>query len=129
MHVLAVRAMAGNASEAGLERMRDANRRFADALRQGDLAAAMDADEDFHRVPVTVLGNEAIASVLDHFRPVVRRAERARFAADGQASLERHEQLVGLLAAGDAEAAADLTFETWHSLSPDDHNRPSHTQG
>lgn len=120
MHVLAVRGMAGNAADGDLERMRDANRRFAEALSAGDIAAAMDADEDFHRVPVAVLGNDAIVAVLDQFGPVVRRAERARFAADGQSSLERHEHLVALLARGDVDGAADLTFKTWHTLSVDD---------
>jgi len=71
-------------------------------------------------VPVAALGNDAIATVLDHFGPVVRRAERMRFAADGQASLKRHERLIELLAVGDVEAASDLTFETWHSLAVDD---------
>ena len=56
--------------------------------------------------------------------PVVRRAERMRFAGDGQASLARHEQLIALLIAGDVEGASDLTFETWHTLSVDDD--PSH---
>lgn len=120
MHVLAVKEMAENATDADLDRMRDANRRFAAALSAGDIGAAMDADEDFHRVPVTALGNDAIVSVLDHFGPVVRRAERARFAADGQSSLERHERLIELLALGDVDGASDLTFETWHSLSVDD---------
>lgn len=120
MHVLAVRGMAGHAGDADLDRMRDANRRFAMALSAGDISAAMDADEDFHRVPVAVLGNDAIVSVLDQFGPVVRRAERMRFAADGQASLERHEQLITLLASGNVEGAADLTFETWHTLTVDD---------
>lgn len=124
MHVLAVRGMAGNATDAELDRMRDANRRFAKALSAGDIAAAMDADEDFHRVPVTVLGNDAIVSVLDQFGPVVRRAERVRFAADGQSSLERHEQLIALLASGDVEGASDLTFKTWHTLSVDDDPSP-----
>lgn len=120
MHVLAVREMAGNATAGELDRMRDANRRFAEALDAGDIGAAMDADEAFHRVPVTALGNHALASVLDHFGPVVRRAERMRFAADGQASLARHEQLIALLASGDVEGASDLIFETWHTLSVDD---------
>ncbi|MDQ7876817.1 GntR family transcriptional regulator [Microbacterium sp. QXD-8] len=124
MHVLAVREMAGNVSEADLDRMREANRRFAEALNAGDLAAAMDADEDFHRVPVTVLGNDALVSVLDQFGPVVRRAERLRFAADGQSSLERHDQLIALLASGDGEGASDLTFNTWHTLSVDDNPSP-----
>jgi DNA-binding GntR family transcriptional regulator len=119
MHVLAVRGMGESVTEADLGRMREANRRFAEALDAGDIAAAMDADEDFHRVPVTTLGNDAIVSVLEHFGPVVRRAERLRFAADGQSSLERHEQLIGLLSDGDVEAAAELTFTTWHTLSVD----------
>lgn len=124
MHVLAVREMAGNATDTELDRMRDANRRFAKALSAGDIAAAMDADEEFHRVPVTAVGNDAVMSVLDQFGPVVRRAERMRFAADGQASLERHDQLIVLLASGDVEGASDLTFETWHTLSVDDDPSP-----
>jgi DNA-binding GntR family transcriptional regulator len=120
MHVLAVREMAGNATDDELERMGNANRRFAAALDAGDIAAAMNADEDFHRVPVSSLGNDAIMAVLDQFGPVVRRAERMRFAAGGRASLERHDQLIALLASGDAEAAADLTFATWHTLSVDE---------
>lgn len=120
MHVLAVREMAGHVSDADLDRMREANHRFAMALSAGNVAAAMDADEEFHRVPVTVLGNDAIMAVLDQFGPVVRRAERMRFAADGQASLARHEQLIALLASGDVEGAVHLTFDTWHSLSVDD---------
>ena len=120
MHVLAVRGMAGVATDSYLERMRDANRRFAKALAAGDIPAAMDADEEFHGVPVAVLGNDAIVTVLEQFGPVVRRAERMRFAEDGQASFERHEKLVALLADGDVEGAADLTFETWHTLSVED---------
>lgn len=120
MHVLAVRGMAGVATDSYLERMRDANRRFSKALAADDIPAAMDADEEFHRVPVTVLGNDAIVTVLEQFGPVVRRAERMRFAEDGQASFERHERLVALLADGDVEGAADLTFETWHTLSDED---------
>ncbi|WP_426322050.1 GntR family transcriptional regulator [Microbacterium sp. E-13] len=120
MHVLAVQGIAGKLTAEQIDRMKGANSRFAEALSMGDIGAAMDADEEFHRVPVTVLGNEAIASVLDHFGPVVRRAERARFAEDGHASLVRHEQLITLLIGGDVEAASNLTFETWHSLSVDD---------
>ena len=120
MHVLAVREMAGNATDADVEHMKDANRRFAAALNAGDIGAAMDADEEFHQIPVRALGNAAIASVLDQFGPVVRRAERVRFAQDGRASHERHDQLTALLISGDVEGASDLTFETWHTLSVDD---------
>ncbi|MEV4669531.1 FCD domain-containing protein [Microbacterium sp. LWO12-1.2] len=86
--------------------------------------SAAEADESFHRVPAAALGNDAIVSVLDQFGPVVRRAERMRFAADGQASLERHERLIALLASGDVEGAAGVAFETWHTLSVDDEPSP-----
>lgn len=75
-------------------------------------------------MPAAALGNDAIVSVLDQFGPVVRRAERMRFAADGQASLERHERLIALLASGDVEGAAGVAFETWHTLSVDDEPSP-----
>ena len=124
MHVLAVREMAGNLSDADVARMRDANRRFAEALRSGDTAAALDADEELHRVPVAALGNQAIASVLDHFGPVVRRAERVRFAVDGQSSVAKHERLIELLVSGDAAQASDVTFDIWHSLPVEDAASP-----
>ncbi|GAA2044468.1 GntR family transcriptional regulator [Agromyces tropicus] len=116
MHVLVAREMAGTLSEAEVSRMRDANERFARALGAGDTDAALDADEALHGVPVSALGNCAIEAVLDQFGPVVRRAERDRFAAGGQASIERHERLIELLVSGDAEQASELTFEIWHSL-------------
>lgn len=127
MHVLAVREMAKSATDTDLDRMRDLNRRFAIALTAGDIAAAMEADEDFHGVPVSALGNGAIISVLDQFGPVIRRAERMRFAADGKSSFERHEQLIAFLERGDVEGAADLTFETWHTLAVDDAPSPEHS--
>lgn len=120
MHVLAVREMAGNLGDTDIARMRDANRRFSQALSSGDIAAALEADEELHRVPVAALGNHAIESVLDQFGPVVRRAERARFAMDGQVSAERHERLIELLVRGDVERASELTFDIWHGLRAED---------
>jgi len=120
MHMLAVRETAGSLTDDDIERMRSANRRFVEALSSEETAAALDADEDLHRVPVTALGNRAVESVLDHFGPVMRRAERTRFTVDGQASVERHDRLIGYLASGDVEKAADVTFEMWHSLSVED---------
>ncbi len=116
MHQLAVRDMAGRLTDDDLTRMREANRRFAQALSSGDIDAAMEADEELHRIPVAALGNHAVEAVLDQFAPVVRRAERLRFRGDGQASVERHDRLIGLLASGDADEAAAVAFDIWHSL-------------
>ena len=116
MHELAVREATGRLSDRDVERMREANRRFAAAVSSGDVGAALDADEELHRIPVTALGNHALEAVLEQFGPLVRRAERLRFDLDGQVSTEQHERLIDLMAAGDAQGAAAVAFEIWRSL-------------
>lgn len=119
MHELAVRGTAGSMGDEAVERMRQANRRFAEAVESGDVGAALDADEELHRIPVAALGNAALETVLDQFGPLVRRAERLRFSADGRASVAKHDQLIDLLAEGDTERAAAAAFGIWHSLPAD----------
>lgn len=116
MHAMVVRQVAGKLDEADLNRMRAANRRFAEAVAAGDVDAALDADEELHRVPVVVLGNHAVETVLEHFDPLVRRAERLRFSLDGHSSVGMHDRLIELLAAGRADEASIVAFDIWHSL-------------
>lgn len=117
MHELAVREAVDRLTRNDLKAMRDANRRFATALKVGDLDAALRADDELHAVPVTVAANRAAVAVLDQFTPVVRRAERLRFTTlGGRASIARHNELIRLCAKGDAEAAAQVAFDTWHTL-------------
>jgi DNA-binding GntR family transcriptional regulator len=120
MHELAVRDTAGRLSTEQIERMRRANQRFAAAVSSGDVAAALDADEELHAIPVTALGNRALETVLDQFDPLVRRAERLRFSQGGHASIELHNRLIALLESGDSHAAASVAFDIWHSLPTDD---------
>jgi DNA-binding GntR family transcriptional regulator len=117
MHEVAVREAVPSLTEADLETMRAANRRFRSAIEDGDMDAALHADDELHAVPVAVAANRALTSVLDQFTPVVRRAERLRFASqDAQASAERHDELIRLCAAGDADQAATVAFDIFHSL-------------
>ena len=119
MHEVAVREASGSLTRQDLAAMRAANRRFRAALRAGDVDAALAADDDLHAIPVRVAANRAVEAVLDQFVPVVRRAERLRFSTlAGRGSVTRHEDLVRLLEVGDAEAAAALAFDTFHSLDP-----------
>jgi DNA-binding GntR family transcriptional regulator len=117
MHELAVRQAVGKLTEEHIERMRAANGRFEKALRAGDAAAALQADDELHAVPVHVSGNKALQAVLDQFGPVIRRAELLRFqSVDGQASLERHNKLIELCARGEVDEARRETFDMWKSL-------------
>ena len=117
MHALAVRVAVPHLTASDLDEMRAANADFAAAQRRGDLDGAMDADARFHAVPVARSGNTAAAGVLAQYEPVLRRAERLRFAShEGAASAERHERLIDLCADGDSEAAAALAAEIWQTL-------------
>ena len=117
MHEVAVREAVGSLTAADLDTMREANARFGAAIERGDAQAALHADDELHGVPVEVAANRAVIAVLDQFTPVVRRAERLRFSSlDGRASLARHDELIRLCAAGDADGAAAVAFDTFHSL-------------
>ncbi|MFD1714860.1 GntR family transcriptional regulator [Amnibacterium flavum] len=116
MHALAASKVTGRLTESDLTLMRDANRRFAEALDGNDIEAALQADEELHGVPIARLDNPALASVLEHFDPLVRRAERQRFSRDGHTSVELHDRLIEVLTTGDEGEAAAVAFEIWHSL-------------
>ena len=121
MHEVAVLEAGTSMTRADLTAMRAANKRFRSALTARDVDEALAADDDLHAIPVRVAGNRAVEAVLDQFTPVVRRAERLRFSTlAGRASVGRHDDLIRLLEAGDAEAAAAVAFETFHSLDLDE---------
>lgn len=118
MHELAVREAVPQLAEHDLEAMREANRRFAEALRHGDVAAAVSADDAFHDVAVAASANSAVRAVLDRVTPLLRRAERTRFSSlTGRGSVALHERIVDLCRAGDAEAAGRAARENWLTLT------------
>lgn len=120
MHELAVREAVASLTPDDVQRMREANDRFAAAVLAGDVDAALAADDELHGVPVTVCGNQSLVTVLEQFTPVLRRAERLRFASiDGRDSVARHAELIRLCAAGDVEGASAVAFGTFHELAAD----------
>jgi DNA-binding GntR family transcriptional regulator len=119
MHELAVREAARNLSAAELDAMREANARFAGALRRSDVDAAIAADDDFHGVVVDACANHAVLSVLEQFTPVLRRLERSRFSSLlGRGSVAQHDRIIALCEAGDLEGAVAATRANWQTLVP-----------
>jgi DNA-binding GntR family transcriptional regulator len=117
MHELAARLAVPDLAPSVLEEMRAANERFSAAVESGDAIAAVEADDEFHGALVRASGNPSLAAVLEQFEPVVRRAEFLRFVSiDRFTSRERHAALIAMCQAADAEGAAALAFQTWHSL-------------
>ncbi|WP_069385872.1 GntR family transcriptional regulator [Cellulosimicrobium cellulans] len=119
MHRLAVGEAVPLLTDADLDAMRDAARRFAAAVEAGDVDAAVAADDELHGIPVEVAGNRAVADVLEQYTPLLRRAERLRFAApDARESIARHDELIRLCTARDVEGAAAVAAGIWSSLLP-----------
>jgi DNA-binding GntR family transcriptional regulator len=119
MHRLAVQEAVGQLTVADFAQMRVANTRFAAALRAGDVDAALAADDELHSIPVAAAANSAVSTVLEQFTPVLRRVERLRFSSlTGRGSVALHEKLITLCQAGDGQAAAAVSFETWQTLEP-----------
>jgi DNA-binding GntR family transcriptional regulator len=114
MHELAARAPL---TEGDIEEMRAANRRFDTATRDGDVGAAMRADDDLHGVLVRACGNRAVAATVERYTPLVRRLEWQRFSErSARRSVELHDELIAACAAGDTDEAIRVTAEIWHSL-------------
>ena len=117
MHELAVREAVPVLVATDLAALREANRRFAAALGSGDVQSAVQADDELHGVLVRIAANRALDTVLEQFTPTLRRAERLRFGSlQGRESVTQHDELIRLCAAGDAEGAAAVAYDTWHSL-------------
>jgi DNA-binding GntR family transcriptional regulator len=112
LHALAAELAGPRLTRTDVDRMRAANARFADALKQGDVNAALAADDDFHAVFVHASANTEILRALDRLMPRIRRLERLRFGSlSGRASVKQHEQIIEA-----ADDAADLVKENWLSL-------------
>jgi DNA-binding GntR family transcriptional regulator len=119
MHELAVREALPNLSPSELKAMREANARFADALRADDADAAIIADDEFHRVLVTASANDALRDVLDQFTPMLRRLERLRFSSlTGRESVAQHDRIIALCEAGEVDDAAAAIRANWETLTP-----------
>lgn len=125
LHALAVREAAARLTAEDLTEMRSANDDFAAAQRRGDLDAALAADERFHAIPLRVSGNAAVAQVIAQYEPVLRRAERLRFAShEGEASVIRHDLLIERCAAHDVDGAARISEQIWQTLVTDPTTAP-----
>jgi DNA-binding GntR family transcriptional regulator len=118
MHGLALRLAMPSLTADDLARMRAANQRFGAALAAGDIAGALAADDDFHRVPVEVCGNFAVAATIQRYTPLVRRLEHQRFSSScGPDSVAMHDDIVRACERGDADRASRLAEGNWATLA------------
>lgn len=121
LHEFAVRQAMPRFGPGDIKEMRAANARFAEAIEQGDLAAAIAADDELHDVPVRLCGNRAVAASIDRYTPLLRRLEYARFSsALARNSVRRHTQLIDAIEAGDTGTAIAVVSTIWIDLDLED---------
>jgi DNA-binding GntR family transcriptional regulator len=103
---------------ADLNRLRQANRDFERAVAANDIDAALDADNRFHAVPVTVADNPVLSRMLEQLHPQIHRILYRKFSSllGGHNTTEHHDRLIELCAAGDAVAAARFSADHWSEL-------------
>jgi DNA-binding GntR family transcriptional regulator len=118
MHELAARTAVALLDDRNLEQLAQAARRFEEALKAGDHERAIEADDEFHGVFVTVAGNGPLRETIVRFMPLLRRAEALRFGTlPGRRSIAAHRRILAAARRGDSEAAAQASRINWASLA------------
>lgn len=118
MHELAVRSAVARLAERDLAQLAETARRFEEAVKVGDHQRAIDADDEFHGVFVTVADNGPLRETIVRFMPLLRRAEALRFGTlPGRRSIAAHKRILAAARRRDAEAAAEATRINWTSLA------------
>jgi DNA-binding GntR family transcriptional regulator len=117
LHELATQLAGPAVTPDALEVMEAANVDFARALVYKDIDLALRADDAFHGVLTELSGNSMIVDMLEQATPLIRRAERQRFASlAGRESVDQHHAIIEHLRAGDVEQAAALNRQNWMTL-------------
>lgn len=118
MHELAVRTAVARLDDRNLEQLAQAARRFEEAVKSGDHERAIEADDEFHGVFVTVAGNGPLRETIVRFMPLLRRAEALRFGTlPGRRSIAAHRRILAAARRGDSEGAAQASRINWTSLA------------
>ncbi|MEU1005953.1 GntR family transcriptional regulator [Streptomyces tibetensis] len=105
-------------TEQDLQRMREANRDFERAVAANDTSAALAADDRYHAVPISAADNPVLSRIIEQLHPQIHRILRRKFSTllGGRNTIEHHDRLIDVCAAGDARAAAELSGQHWSEL-------------
>lgn len=117
LHGLATRIGVPQLTDAELAAMQEANDALAAAIANGDIARAIQADDDFHGVLLQASDNRELRNALQRVAPKVRRLEFAQFRSlAGRSSVDQHTEILMACRRGAANEAATLVEENWMGL-------------
>jgi len=115
---LSIRSAGPRLHKNDLDEMTQINAEFADAVKRNDAPAALDADDRFHNVLVTVADNPVLGHIMDQLHPQLHRVLYRKFVTlyGGGNTIRHHRNLIQILASGDIDAAAKRSTEHWLRL-------------
>lgn len=115
---LAIRTATPRLTAEDLQKMQEINEEFEAAVKRNDIKAALDADGRFHHIPVEAAGNPLLGRIMDQLHPQIHRILYRKFSTlyGGENTSNHHRQLIQILAAGAAEAAAQRSAQHWVEL-------------
>jgi DNA-binding GntR family transcriptional regulator len=115
---LAVRTGVPRLTNGDIDRMRQANVQFAQAVEQHDITRAFAADDAFHGVMIDAADNPVLRRMIDQLHPQIHRILYRKFSTllGGHDTVDHHAKLIELCANGDAHGAAGRSAEHWVHL-------------
>ena len=110
---LAVRTAVPNLTTADITTMRQANTRFAAAVKKNDTQAALAADDTLHGVLVDAANNPLLKRLISQAEGSLHRIYYRKFSTllGGNDTIDHHNQLIELCTEKDADNAARITAE------------------
>lgn len=120
IYAAVARLAAQHASPAQIERMKQIQRSFRVAIRNGDVTQRALLNERFHAAMGETADNEYLLPslrrlLIDHTRigMTFYNPHQTNLARQQATAADQHDQFIELIAAGDADAAADLAVAHW----------------
>ena len=108
-----------------IDRLEEANKRFASAIESKDSFSTLRIDEEFHQIIVDASRNPYIHTMLDRLQSHVRRQFFHHTLVLTESSSTEHEDIIHALKAQDAKKAARIMKRNWLRSTDDlTHNIP-----
>lgn len=117
LHSLAARLAVPELKDEDFASLTQINADLEDAMSKGNVMQAVEADDCFHDVFITVSGNKEISTALAPVTPKVRRLEFAKFSSlNGGESVDQHNQIISASKRRDSKIVSVLVEQNWLSL-------------
>lgn len=117
LHALATKLAVPLMTDSDFMKLGEINSTLAEAIDLKDSNRAIEADEHFHRVFLTVANNNEIDKALERIAPKILRLTFKKFdSVDRLTSINQHEEIISVCKNGDKDKAAWLVEENWLTL-------------